>query len=365
MKKIIKIILIVVLAVLVIGTFVLLWKKSQPQKVVFTTITPVVMTIENKTVATGKVEPRNQIEIKPNISGIITAIYKKSGQTVKAGDVIAKVQVIPDMLSLNSAESRLNKAKIAVEQSQIDFNRQKMLFDKGVISKETYEKSTIDLKTSKEDLSDAQNNYDLIKEGITRNASKYSNTLIRSTIDGMILDIPQKVGSSVIQSNNFNDGTTIAKIANMNDMIFVGKIDETEVGKIKVGMPIQLVIGALDGLKFDAVLEYISPQGVTENGAIVFEIKAAVNMPKDVFIRSGYSANAQIILSKKENVLTIPESTLIFEKDSTFVEVQTKDTLVYQKRSVKVGLSDGVNIEVVKGVVAGEKIKSGTLNQEK
>lgn len=357
MKKFLKISAIVILVVLVLGTFYMLWKKSQPEKTSFSTTSPIVTTIENKTVATGKVEPRTVVQIKPQISGIITEIYKEAGQQVKAGDVIAKVQIIPDMVSLSAAELRIKRAQIALEKAQIDYDRQKSLFDKGVISQEAYQTATIELKSSQVDLVDAQNNYDLMKEGITRNASNYSNTLIRSTINGMILDIPQKVGSSVIQSNNFNDGTTIATVANMKDMIFVGKIDETEVGKIKVGMPIVLVIGALEGKTFDATLEYIAPQGISDGGAIVFEIKAAVSLSDDVFVRSGYSSNAQIILEKKENILALPESALIFEKDSVFVEVQTKDTLVFDKRAVKLGLSDGINIEVLEGVTQNEKIK--------
>ncbi|MBP6231153.1 MAG: efflux RND transporter periplasmic adaptor subunit [Paludibacteraceae bacterium] len=357
MKKVLKIVVIILLIALVIGTFFMLWKKSQPEKTTFSTTSPLITTIEKKTVATGKVEPRTLIEIKPNISGIIIAIYKEAGQTVKAGDVIAKVQVIPDMLSLSSAESRINRAKIALEKAQLDYNRQKKLFDKGVISQEAYQESSIQLKISQVDLLDAQNSYDLLKEGITRNSDSYSNTLIRSTIDGMILDIPQKVGSSVILSNTFNAGTTIATIANMKDMIFIGKIDETEVGRIAVGMPVVLVIGALEGLTFDAELEYISPQGTSDGGAVVFDIKAAVTMPSDVFIRSGYSANAQIVLEKKENILALPESTLLFENDSVFVEVQTADTLVFEKRAVQVGLSDGINIELLKGVTAKEKLK--------
>ncbi len=358
MKKVFKIVMFVVLGLLVVGTFYMLWKKSQPEKTSFSTTSAIITTIEKKTIATGRVEPRTLVAIKPHISGIITEIYKEAGQQVKAGDIIAKVQVIPDMVSLSSAESRVKRAQIALDKAQIDYDRQKSLYEKGVISLETYQTAQIQLKSTQVDLLDAQNNYDLMKDGITRNAGSYSNTLIRSTIDGMILDIPQKVGSSVIQSNNFNDGTTIATIANMKDMVFIGKIDETEVGKISVGMPIVLVIGALDGLTFDAVLEYISPQGVSDGGAIMFEIKAAVKMQDNIFIRSGYSANAQIILDKKENILAVPESALFFANDSVFVEIQhPTDTLVFNRKAVKLGLSDGIHSEILEGVEQKDKLK--------
>jgi len=298
MKKVFRIIGIVLLIGAVIATFVFLWKKSQPEKEVFETVSPSIQTIEKKTLATGKIQPRDEVSIKPQISGIIVSLEKEAGEIVKKGDIIAKVRVVPEMGALNNAETNLKKSKIALEKAQIDYNRQETLYKKGVVSQSDFEDTEVNLKNAKENLIDAQNSYDIIKDGITKNSANSSNTLIRATVDGTILDVPEKVGNSVIQSNTFNDGTTIATIANMGDMLFVGKIDETEVGKLKPGMPIKLLIGALEGRMFDANLEYIAPKGTEENGAVMFEIKAAVKIPDDVFIRAGYSANAQMFLLK-------------------------------------------------------------------
>ncbi|NCC98902.1 MAG: efflux RND transporter periplasmic adaptor subunit [Bacteroidia bacterium] len=358
MKKVFRIIGIVLLIGVVVATFVFLWKKSQPEKEVFETVSPSIQTIEKKTLATGKIQPRDEVAIKPQISGIIVSLEKEAGEIVKKGDIIAKVRVVPEMGALNSAETNLKKSKIALEKAQSDYNRQERLYKKGVVSQSDFEDIEVNLKNAKENLIDAQNSYDIIKDGITKNSANSSNTLIRATVDGTILDVPQKVGNSVIQSNTFNDGTTIATIANMGDMLFVGKIDETEVGKLKEGMPIKLLVGALEGRLFDADLEYIAPKGTEENGAVMFEIKAAVDIPDDVFIRAGYSANAQIVLAKSDSVMSIPESSLKFSGDSTYVEVRsTKDTLLFEKRPVVIGLSDGLNIEIKQGLQMQDIIK--------
>lgn len=358
MKKVFRIIGIVLLIGAVIATFVFLWKKSQPEKEVFETVSPSIQTIEKKTLATGKIQPRDEVSIKPQISGIIVSLEKEAGEIVKKGDIIAKVRVVPEMGALNNAETNLKKSKIALEKAQIDYNRQETLYKKGVVSQSDFEDTEVNLKNAKENLIDAQNSYDIIKDGITKNSANSSNTLIRATVDGTILDVPEKVGNSVIQSNTFNDGTTIATIANMGDMLFVGKIDETEVGKLKPNMPIKLLIGALEGRMFDANLEYIAPKGTEENGAVMFEIKAAVKIPDDVFIRAGYSANAQIVLAKSDSVMSIPESALKFSGDSTYVEVRsTKDTLLFEKRPVVIGLSDGLNIEIKQGLKMKDIIK--------
>ncbi|MEG2514509.1 MAG: efflux RND transporter periplasmic adaptor subunit, partial [Bacteroidaceae bacterium] len=321
MKKYIKIALIVVVVAIFIGTFVFLYVKSQPKELVFELIKPEIADIEKSTVATGKVEPRDEILIKPQISGIVAEVYKLAGQPIKKGEVIAKVKVIPEMGQLNSAESRVRLSEINYNQAKQEFARMKQLFQDKLISKEEYEKSELAMKQTKEEKENAKDNLDIVKDGITKKSASYSNTMIRSTIDGLILDVPVKAGNSVIMSNTFNDGTTIATVANMNDLIFKGKIDETEVGRIHEGMPIKLTIGALQNVKFNAVLEYISPKGVEENGANLFEIKAAITVPDSVQIRSGYSANAEIVLAKANKTLTIPESTVSFSGDSSFVYV--------------------------------------------
>jgi len=363
MKKFFKILFLVALVAVVAGTFIFLWNKSKPVVTNYEIVTVAKGNIEKKAVATGKVEARNEILIKPQISGIISELYKEAGEKVKKDEIIAKIKVIPDMNSLNAAESRVNVAKINLEQSNKDFAREKDLFEKKVISKEDYEKATVSLQSSKEEYEASVNNLDITRNGMTKKGGQQSNTLIRSTIDGMILDIPVKVGNSVIQSNSFNDGTTIATVANMADMLFVGKVDETEVGRIKEGMPLKLSIGALNDKSFNARLEYISPKGTEESGAILFEIKAAASIPSDVFVRAGYSANAEIVLSSVKNVLTIPESVIEFNKDTAFVYVlKTKKPQTFDKKRITTGLSDGINIEVVSGLKKGEKLRGAAID---
>jgi len=361
MKKFFKIFGIVLLALLFVGTFYFLYSKSRKQPDVYKTVLPKKENIIKKTVATGSVIPRKEIEIKPQVSGIIEELYLEAGQMVKTGDVIAKVKIIPDMVNLNSAESRVNQAKLNYDDAKIDYDRQHDLYEKKVIPYEEYQKAQLSFNTAREELTFAENNLELIKRGATKSSEKTTNTLIRSTINGMILNVPIEVGNSVIQTNNFNAGTTIATVADMNDMIFQGKVDETEVGKIKEGMSIILTIGAIEEQKYDAVLTYLSPKGVEENGAIQFQIKADVKLKEGQFIRSGYSANASIVLEHRDSVMVIPEGFLKFDHDSSYVEVET-DSQKFDKRYIKVGLSDGINIEVLSGLNSIEKIKGEKID---
>jgi len=366
MKKFLKIALLVILAITVLWTFWFLWNKSRPVVKKYEIVSVSIGNIDKKTVATGKVDPRNEILIKPQMSGIIAAVYKEAGDIVKAGDVIAKIKVIPDMVSLNSAESRVSRAQISYDQSKKNYERDAKLFADKVISKEEFEKTQLQYNNDKEELKAAKDNLSLTRDGISTNSAAISNTLVRSTINGTILDVPIKVGNSVIQSNNFNDGTTIATVANMNDMLFVGKLDETEVGRIKVGMPMDITIGALQDQKLQAKLEYVSPKGKEESGAIMFEMKAAVKVPKDVFVRAGYSANAEIVFSKSDRVITIPESCIEFGGDTAFVYVMTKkDPQTFVKKQVKIGLSDGVKIEVKSGLTLKDKIRGAEVLEKK
>lgn len=359
MKKYLKITLLVVVAAIFAGTFIFLYQKSKPKITIYETVVPEIADLQKTTVATGKVEPRDEVLIKPQISGIISEVYKEAGQSIKKGEVIAKVKVIPELGQLNSAESRVRLAEINAEQAETDFSRIKKLYNDKLISKEEYEKSEVAVKQAREEKQTAKDALEIVKEGITKNSASFSSTLIRSTIDGLILDVPIKVGNSVIMSNTFNDGTTIATIANMNDLIFKGKIDETEVGRIHEGMPVKLTIGALQNLVFDAVLEYISPKGVEENGANQFEIKAALHAPDSVQIRSGYSANAEIVLQRANKVLALPESTIEFSGDSTFVWVMTDSVPAqkFERRQVTTGMSDGIKLEIKKGLNAKEKVR--------
>ena len=366
MKKILKFTLLIIGAVLVIWTFWFLYQKSRPKVKKYVIENVSMGSIDKKTVATGKVDPRNEILIKPQMSGIIAAVYKEAGDIVKAGDVIAKIKVIPDMVSLNGAESRVSRAQISFDQSKKNYDRDGKLYGDKVISKEEFEKTQLLFYNDKEELRTAKDNLSLTRDGISTNSAAISNTLVRSTINGTILDVPVKVGNSVIQSNNFNDGTTIATVANMSDMLFVGKLDETEVGKIKVGMPMDITIGALQDQKLLAKLEYVSPKGKEENGAIMFEMKAAVKVPKDVFIRAGYSANAEIVFSKSENVITIPESCIEFGGDTAYVYLlKTKEPQTFTKKRIQIGLSDGVRIEVKSGLSVKNKIRGTEIMEKK
>ena len=356
MKKYLKIVLLVIVAIILVGTFVFLYQKSRPKVVVYETLKPEVTDLQKTTVATGKVEPRDEILIKPQISGIIDEVYKEAGQAVRKGEVIAKVKVLPARGQLNSADGGVRLAEIKAPRAETDFSRVKKLYEDQLISREEYEKSEVAVKQAREEKQTAKDNLEIVKEGITKNSASFSSTMIRSTIDGLILDVPVKAGNSVIMSNTFNDGTTIATVANMNDLIFRGNIDETEVGRIHEGMPLKLTIGALQNLTFNAILEYISPKGVETNQ---FEIKAAISVPDSVQVRSGYSANAEIVLQRANKVLAVPESTVEFKGDSTFVYIMTDSVpeQKFQRTQVTTGMSDGIKIEIKKGVTANDKIR--------
>jgi HlyD family secretion protein len=337
-------------------TLYFLYTKSEEKPIIYKTEKPEKATIIKKTVATGAVVPRKEIAIKAKVSGIIEAIFVEAGKFVKKGDPIARVRIIPDMVSLNNAESRVNRAKINFEQAKIDFDRSKKLFENKIIPQTEFQSAQLAINNASEELEAAENNLQLIKEGSTKSTGAISNTTVRSTITGMVLDVPVKEGNSVIESNTFNEGTTIASVADMGEMIFEGKVDESEVGKIKTGMELILHIGAIEGAEFKATLEYISPKGVEEEGAIQFQIKAAVAPDKTHFIRAGYSANADIVLDRRDSVLSIKESVMKTSGDSVFVEVETAPGK-YEKKLIKTGLSDGINIEILEGLTGDEKLK--------
>ena len=359
MKKYSKLIVAAIVAVIFIGTFVFLYQKSQPTPVVYSEFTPEVKDIQKTTVITGKIEPRNEITVKPQISGIITELYKEAGEMVQEGEVIAKVKVLPDMGQLSSAEARVRLADINLKQAQVDFSREEALYNQKLVSADEFDKIKQTLKQAKEEVVAAQDALDVVKNGVSKSNASASSTLIRSTITGLILDVPVKVGNTVVLSNTFNDGTTIATVANMNDLIFRGNIDETEVGRLVEGMPMKITIGALQDLSFEANLEYVSPKAVESNGANQFEVKAAVHVVKEGKIRSGYSANAEIVLAKANKVLSIPESAIEFSGDSTFVYIVKGEgeKKTYDRRAVTTGLSDGVNIEIKKGITAKDKVR--------
>lgn len=356
MKKFFKILMVVVLIALVGWVVYYLYNQTKKSPVVFETQKPEVTNIIKKTVATGSIVPRKEIQIKPQESGIITEIYVQPGDVVTQGDLMAKIQIIPEMLQVNEAENRLAKARLASENAKIEFERSQELYDNKVIPESQFLEDKLSFQTYQKDLESAQNNLELIKEGVIKKAGAQTNTLIRATTSGMVLDVPIEIGNSVIKSNTFNDGTTIALVADMGEMVFEGMVDETEVGKIKEGMQLLLTIGALDEEEFKANLEFISPKGVEENGAIQFEIKAAVELQEGSFVRAGYSATADIVLDRRDSVLTLQEKMITFNEDSTFVEIMTSPQ-VFEKRLVKTGLSDGINIEIVEGLSEEDEVK--------
>jgi HlyD family secretion protein len=357
MKKFIRISLLVIFLAAILATFGYLYNKSRKKQVIYELKSPTVNNVIKKTVATGSVVPRKEIAIKPQVSGIIEELYIEAGNKVRKGDLIAKIRIIPDMVNLNNAESRLKRAQINLDDSKIVYERQKKVFEQGVIPEADFQLYRLNYNNAMEEIESAENNLQLIREGVSKKSGTVTNTLIRSTINGMILDVPVEVGNSVIESNNFNEGTTVASVADMGEMIFKGKVDETEVGKLKAGMPLVLSIGAIDKAKFDANLEYISPKGKEENGAIQFEIRAAVSLKDSVFIRANYSANADIVLERADSVLSIEESLLKFDHDSAWVELETNTPQVFEKKYIKTGLSDGINIEVKEGLTKESKIK--------
>ena len=366
-----KLIIAIIIAFIFIGTFVFLYQKSQPEPIVYNEFTTKMGDVSKTTLITGKIEPRNEVNVKPQISGIITDIYKEAGDVVKAGEVIAKVKVIPDMSQLSSAESRVRLAEINAKQAQTDYDRDKVLFDKHLITAESFDKVSQTLHQAQEEVKAATDALEVVRDGVSKSNASASSTLIRSTISGVILDIPVKVGNTVILSNTFNDGTTIATLANMKDLIFRGNIDETEVGQLAIGVPMKITIGALQDVKLNASLEYISPKAVENNGANQFEIKAAIDVKGAKDLRSGYSANAEIVLQTAKNVLTIPESAVEFSGDSTFVYlVKGKgEQKTYERHPVTIGISDGVNIEIKKGlsqkdIVRGPQVVADTKNKE-
>lgn len=355
MKKIIMFGVLGLVAIIFVGTIVFLYKKSQQAPVVYTLDSPTTTTIIKKTVAIGKVIPRREIEVKSQVSGVVEKVYVIAGQTVKKGDILSKITLRPNMLNVSSAESQVQSAKINLQNSESEYNRQKKLYAQKLISESEYNKFLVSYNLQKEALSSAENYLQLLNSGVTKNSDKVSN-LIPATVDGMVLDVPNKEGAFIVESSTFQSGTSLAVLADMTDMIFEGLVDESEVGKLREGMELVLNIGALQGKPFTATLEYISPKGITDQGTIKFQIRAAVKLDKELFLRANYSANADIVLEKKENVLAINEGNLIIEEKANFVEVEAAPQK-FEKREVKTGLSDGINIEIVSGLKASEKIK--------
>ena len=363
MKKFGRILTILLAAAVFVGTFAYLFQRSRPQEVRYEELTPEMGTISKSTVVTGKIQPRDEVNVKAQISGIVAELYKEAGQTVEKNEVIAKLKVIPEMSQLSSAQSRVRLSEVNLKQAQTNYDREKKLFDQQLVSAEAFDQVAQALRQAKEEYNASVESLEIIRDGVSSSNKSGSSTLVRSSVSGLILDIPVKVGNTVINSNTFNDGTTIATVADMNDLIFDGNIDETEVGRVHIGLPVRITVGALQDVAIDAALEYISPKATESGGTNLFEIKATVKVPEGITIRSGYGANAEIELQREENVMTVPESAIQFEGEKTFVYVLGDNG--YERRDVVTGLSDGVNIEIKEGLSLGEKVRGNQILDEK
>ncbi|MGY8923284.1 MAG: efflux RND transporter periplasmic adaptor subunit [Flavobacteriales bacterium] len=332
-------------------------KTNSKSAIEYETQTAIITSIENKTVVTGKVIPEDEVEIKPQIQGIIETLFVEEGDQVNTGDLLAKIKVVPNEQSLNTAEGRLANSKIVLKNAEIDFKRNKDLFDKGIISKQDFDNIQLRYNQSKQDVSNAISDLQIIRLG-SKGGAASANTNIRATVPGTVLEIPVEEGFQVIASNSFNAGTTIATIADLNKMIFEGKVDEAEVGKLIVGMPLEVNLGAIEDQSLEAKLKFIAPKGNEEQGAVQFIIEADLFINDSIFVRAGYSANASLILERKENVMAISESLLQFDRETEipYVEVQVADQK-FERRDIEIGLSDGVNVEVLSGLSQEDLIK--------
>ena len=372
MKRTKTVILLLLIVVVFTAALYYLWQKNQEDPVTYTSEAPSEQTIVVKTVATGSIVPKEEILIKPNISGVIEEVFIEAGQYVKQGDLIAQIRVIPNVSNLTSAKNSIASSSNALQTAEINFktqqaiyDRQKALFDKGVISANQFDEVSNTYLQAKQrvgqariDVTQARQNYDIIKTGTTSGVGNVAQTQVRATVSGMVLDVPVKAGNQVIEANNFNEGTSIASLADVKQMIFEGKVDESEVGKIKEGLPLEITVGAIEDQKFDAVLDYIAPKGVEENGAIQFEIKGTLKKMDSTFIRAGLSANASIILEKAEKVLAIKEALVQYDDETKkpYVEVEVGDQK-FERKELELGISDGIFVEVKSGIAKDDKVK--------
>lgn len=355
--KIVRYILISVLVLGVLFAAAYFIKTNSKSIIPYETESPFISSIERKTVVTGKVIPEDEVEIKPQVSGILDQLFVEEGDIVQAGDLLAKVQIVPDESSLNSAQGRVKNAQIVLDNAKLDFERNQKLFEKEIISRRDYESSQLGYQQAQQELNIARSNLQIIKEGSVGGA-RTANTNIRATIAGTILEIPVKEGDQVTESNTFNNGTTIASVADLNKMIFEGEVDEAEVGKLFMNMPLQVNLGAVQGKDFEAKLKFISPKGKEEQGAVKFKIEGDVYLDKSVFVRAGYSANASIVLEHKDSIMVLPEAVIQFDRktEEPYVEVKKGDQS-FERKDIETGISDGINVEILSGIGMDDQIK--------
>lgn len=358
MKKSITRIILLLIVVCFGGAMYYLYQKNNEDPIVYETEQPTTRTIVKKAVATGSILPLEEVLIKPNISGVIEEVFVEGGDFVKSGDLLARIKVVPNLNALNDARNTIDDAKISLEDQKRNLERQKNLFEKGVVSKVDLERAQLTFDQARQTFVAANKRYDIVKTGTTRGFGNAANTLIKATVSGMVLEVPVEVGNQVIESNNFNEGTTIAAIADVDKMIFEGKVDESEVGRIKENMPLEISVGAIENIVFDAVLDYIAPKGNAENGAVQFEVKGTMQKQDSIFIRAGLSANASIILAKVDSVIALKEALIQFDTETKkpFVEIATADQR-FERRDIEMGISDGIHVEIKSGITKEDKIK--------
>jgi HlyD family secretion protein len=358
MKKSVTTIILLVIVVTFVGALYYLYQKNAQNPTIYTTDSPETKTIVKRTVATGSILPRDEVLIKPNISGIVEEIFIEPGEQIKTGDLIARLRIVPNLTNLASTQNQVSTAKIALDNQKRNFERQKTLFERGVISANDFEQAEVAYLQAEQTYAAARQTNEIVRTGTSRGLGSSANTEIRATVSGMVLEVPVKVGNQVIESNNFNEGTTIAAIADVTNMIFEGKVDESEVGKIKEGLPLEITVGAIDNKTFDAVLDFIAPKGNLESGAIQFEIRGTLKNLDSTFIRAGLSANASIILERADDVLALKESLIQFDgtTQKPFVEVENGNQN-FERREVELGISDGIYVEIKSGISKDDKIK--------
>ena len=332
-------------------------KSNSTSAIQYETQTLITATIEDKIVATGKVLPEDEVNVVPQIAGIIQELYVEEGDEISTGDLIAKIKVVPNEQTLNSAEGRVKSAQIVMNNSKIEYERNKVLYEKEIISEQDFNSATLRYNQDMQNLSNAKSDLQIIKLG-SSGGSTITNTNVRATVSGTILEIPVEEGDQVIQANTFNAGTIIATIADLNKMIFEGQVDEGEVGKLKVDMPLVVTLGAIEGKEYEAKLRLIAPKGTEVAGAIQFKIEGEVYLDDEYVVRAGYSANASIVANKKEDVLAISEALLQYDSKTKkpYVEIETSSQK-FERKNVKLGISDGVNAELISGVSKTDKIK--------
>lgn len=364
-KKWPKILLWVVIGLAIIGVIATAIVKSQGKtKELYEEVTPTANdSIVKSTVLTGSIEPRDEILVKPNMNGIIAELNHLPGDFVQEGELIAKIQMVPDVAMVQSAASRVDAARVDLKRTEEIYKRDKSLYDQQILAKEAYETSLANYRRAKIEYSSAVEQLDITRTGSSASTSKRNNTLVFATVTGTILEQPVKVGSRVTMANNFSEGTTVVSIADLTDLLFIGNVNESDVNNVTVGSPVTIHVGALKDKTYHAVVEYVSPKGKDTSGTILFEVKAAISGDDLSALKAGFSSNAEVEMAHKTGVLTIPEATVTYEGDKSFVFVKGSKGQ-YEKKEVTLGLSDGIKVEVLSGLTGDETLRGNLMKKK-